>query len=184
MPGNAGLARFAKLPPVEPKKIPDIVKFEAVQQIPFPIEEVEWDYQTFTSPDNPEVEVGIFAITKEKIGNALGPVSYVARKPIPKDWVLRGSGTHGPENGEVMKLVLWNRLKQRRPQRGAVTDDELREYFRMEVAVVWWMFGLVFFMGPLNWWGKKYRIVHDHYPWMPKRHDGSKGPGPYAWFIE
>ncbi len=45
--GRSSFARFAKLPPVEAKKIPDIVKFEAVQQIPFPIEEVEWDSKTF-----------------------------------------------------------------------------------------------------------------------------------------
>jgi hypothetical protein len=38
VPGHMAFARFAKLPPVEPKKIPDIVRFEAVQQIPFPIE--------------------------------------------------------------------------------------------------------------------------------------------------
>src|SRR5258706_627365 len=43
VPGHAAFARFAKLPPVEPKKVPDIVKFEAVQQIPFPIGELEWD---------------------------------------------------------------------------------------------------------------------------------------------
>lgn len=67
VPGHSSFARFAKLPPVEPKKIPDIVKFEAVQQIPFPIEQVEWDYQVFTSKDNPDVEVGIFAITREKV---------------------------------------------------------------------------------------------------------------------
>src|SRR2546421_631013 len=53
IPGHSAFARFAKLPPVEPKKIPDIVKFEAVQQIPFPIEDVEWDYQTFATPDSP-----------------------------------------------------------------------------------------------------------------------------------
>ncbi|CAK9029581.1 unnamed protein product [Durusdinium trenchii] len=29
----------------------------------------------------------------------------------------------------------------------------------MEVAIVWWMFGCVFFVAPLNWWGKKYRIL-------------------------
>src|SRR3954453_4958690 len=34
VPGQTGLARFVKLPPVEPKKIPDIVRFEAKQQIP------------------------------------------------------------------------------------------------------------------------------------------------------
>ena len=42
VPGHSAFARFAKLPPVEAKAVPDIVKFEAVQQIPFPIEEVEW----------------------------------------------------------------------------------------------------------------------------------------------
>ena len=54
VPGHSAFARFAKLPPVEPKKVPDIVKFEAVQQIPFPIEEVEWDYETFMSDDTPD----------------------------------------------------------------------------------------------------------------------------------
>ncbi len=43
--GQSGLARFVKLPPVEQKKIPDLVKFEAKQQIPFPLEDVIWDYQ-------------------------------------------------------------------------------------------------------------------------------------------
>ncbi|MGA1516355.1 MAG: type IV pilus assembly protein PilM [Phycisphaerales bacterium] len=72
VPGHLAFARFAKLPPVEPKKIPDIVRFEAVQQIPFPIEDVEWDYQTFGGSDSPEVEVGIFAITKERLAHLLG----------------------------------------------------------------------------------------------------------------
>lgn len=67
VPGHTAFARFAKLPPVEPKKIPDIVRFEAVQQIPFPIEQVEWDYQVFQQEDSPDVEVGIFAITKERV---------------------------------------------------------------------------------------------------------------------
>ncbi len=38
VPGQTGLARFVKLPPVEAKKIPDIVRFEAKQQIPFPLD--------------------------------------------------------------------------------------------------------------------------------------------------
>lgn len=71
VPGHSAFARFAKLPPVEPKKIPDIVKFEAVQQIPFPIDDVEWDYQTFASPDSPDVEVGIFAMTRERVTDTL-----------------------------------------------------------------------------------------------------------------
>lgn len=81
VPGHAAFARFAKLPPVEPKKVPDIVKFEAVQQIPFPLEQVEWDYQTFQSPDSPEVEVGIFAITNERIKAQLDLLSDVGIQP-------------------------------------------------------------------------------------------------------
>ena len=43
--GQAGLVKFIKLPPVEKTRTPDIVKFEARQQIPFALEEVIWDYQ-------------------------------------------------------------------------------------------------------------------------------------------
>src|SRR6059058_140068 len=45
VPGQAGLVKFIKLQPVEKKRIPDIVKFEAKQQIPFALEEVVWAYQ-------------------------------------------------------------------------------------------------------------------------------------------
>jgi len=115
---------------------------------------------------------------------ALLPVSYEHRKPIPAGWVLRGSGLHGPENTDVMKLALWNRLKQRRPQRECPSIEDMQEYYKMETSIVWWMLGCLCFMGPLNWWGKKYRMVHDHYPWMSKRLDGTRGPGAYVWFME
>ncbi len=71
VPGHMAFARFAKLPPVPPKEVPKVVKYEAVQQIPFPIDQVEWDYQVFQQDDAPDVEVGIFAITKEKVMNYL-----------------------------------------------------------------------------------------------------------------
>lgn len=81
VPGHAAFARFAKLPPVEKRTIPDIVKFEAVQQIPFPIEEVEWDYQAFASADSPEVEVGIFAITRERLQQRLSLYGELGVQP-------------------------------------------------------------------------------------------------------
>lgn len=73
VPGQNSFARFIKLPPVEKKRIPEIVKFEAMQQIPFDIEDVEWDWQTFQAPENPDIEVGIFAIKKDLVGRALEP---------------------------------------------------------------------------------------------------------------
>jgi type IV pilus assembly protein PilM len=70
------LARFVKLPPVEEKKIPDIVRFEAKQQIPFPLDEVVWDYQKIGSGNVTdgfamETEIGLFAIKRDMVNRAL-----------------------------------------------------------------------------------------------------------------
>ena len=81
VPGNDGLARFAKLPPIPKKAVPQTVLFEAKQQIPFPLEEVEWDYHLFASEDSPEYEVGIFAILKEKIAQRLSLYKELGIRP-------------------------------------------------------------------------------------------------------
>jgi len=71
VPGQNTFARFCKLPPVEAKKIPDIVRFEASQQIPFDMDDVVWDYQVFADEDSPDIEVGIFAMRKDLIRSHL-----------------------------------------------------------------------------------------------------------------
>src|SRR6516164_1336920 len=76
VPGQSGLARFVKLPPVEEKKVADIVKFEAKQQIPFPLEEVVWDYQkigagTVTEGFAMETEIGLFAMKRDMINRSM-----------------------------------------------------------------------------------------------------------------
>ena len=78
VPGQAGLARFIKLPPVESKKIPDIVRYEARQQIPFPLDEVVWDYQQMGAGGVQDgfaldCEVGLFAMKREQVQKALQP---------------------------------------------------------------------------------------------------------------
>jgi type IV pilus assembly protein PilM len=76
--GQAGLARFIKLPPVESKKIPDIVKYEARQQIPFALDEVIWDYQQMAGGSQEdgfalETEVGLFAMKREQVFRTIQP---------------------------------------------------------------------------------------------------------------
>ncbi len=76
--GQSGLARFIKLPPVESKKIPDIVKYEARQQIPFALEDVVWDYQQMEGGSVEdgfalETEVGLFAMKRDQVERALKP---------------------------------------------------------------------------------------------------------------
>jgi len=71
VPGQASFTRFIKLPPVEHRKIPEIVRYEARQQIPFNLDDVVWDYQTL-SPAGAgprEVEVGIFAMKREIVAD-------------------------------------------------------------------------------------------------------------------
>lgn len=78
VPGQNGLARFIKLPPVESKKIAAIVRFEARQQIPFDLDDVIWDYQLMPGGSEEEgfvleTEVGLFAMKREQVQRALRP---------------------------------------------------------------------------------------------------------------
>jgi len=78
VPGQSGLAKFFKPPPVEVKKIPDIVKYEAKQQIPFDLKDVIWDFQQMAGSNIEdgyalESEVGLFAMKREAVYRALKP---------------------------------------------------------------------------------------------------------------
>lgn len=77
-PGQSGLAKFIKLPPLEAKKIPDIVKYEANQQIPFPLDQVVWDWQRLGGGIEEggfvmDAEVALFAMKREQVAKALAP---------------------------------------------------------------------------------------------------------------
>lgn len=87
--GQNGLARFVKLPPVEEKKIPDIVRFEARQQIPFKLEEVVWDYQRLPGGSVEDgfaldAEVGLFAMKRDQVFKAIKPFEEVG---IPVEYI-------------------------------------------------------------------------------------------------
>jgi len=83
VPGQASFTRFIKLPPVEQRKIPEIVRYEARQQIPFDLEDVVWDYQT-TSPASAgprEVEVGIFAMKRDIVADYVSDFTAMRIEP-------------------------------------------------------------------------------------------------------
>ena len=58
-------ARFVKLPAVEEEKIERIIAFEAQQNVPFPIEEVVWDYQLVGSNSDEQLQVVLVAIKSD-----------------------------------------------------------------------------------------------------------------------
>ena len=83
VPGQNGLARFITLPPVETKQIPQIVLYEARQQIPFDLDDVIWDYQALGGGGEEiegfalETVVGLFAMKKEQVNRAIEPYQSV-----------------------------------------------------------------------------------------------------------
>jgi type IV pilus assembly protein PilM len=69
-PSRSAFSRFIQLPPVDPKKLDEMIGYEAQQQIPFPIDEVIWDYHISEGENGAmEKEVGIFAVRREAISD-------------------------------------------------------------------------------------------------------------------
>ena len=75
--GQSGLSRFFRPPPVPVRTLPDVVKYEVKQQIPFPIEDVIWDWQqlggTVVDDRIVDAEIGLFAMKREAVFRALKP---------------------------------------------------------------------------------------------------------------
>ena len=111
--GQNSFSRFVPLPPVEPKRIPEIVQFEAVQQIPFDINEVEWDWQLMDNPDSPDKTVGLFAIKNEVLGEALNffnaeglRVTLVQISPMAiHNYLLYDRDDVGPESSKATVIL-------------------------------------------------------------------------------
>jgi type IV pilus assembly protein PilM len=61
-PGFHVFSKFVKLPPVDAGKVTQIIQYEAQQNVPFPLEEVVWDYQILGSATGGELEVLLVAI--------------------------------------------------------------------------------------------------------------------------
>ena len=114
VPSQNSFARFVNLPPVESKRIPEIVRFEAVQQIPFDINDVQWDWQLMTEPGSGgETRVGIFAVKNEVINAALEhfsrenvQVGYVQMAPMALyNYVLYDSGDLGKSGNRAVVIL-------------------------------------------------------------------------------
>jgi len=68
---SMAFARFATIPAVDAKSLRSMVEYEARQQIPFPIEEVEWDSHVLPPDDLGQCAIGIFAVTKDRLQELL-----------------------------------------------------------------------------------------------------------------
>lgn len=65
VPSQSVFTRFVKLPSVGEEQVDQIVAFEAQQNVPFPIDEVVWDYQLVPAAEPGQVEVVLAAIKED-----------------------------------------------------------------------------------------------------------------------
>ncbi len=66
-PGFHVFSKFVKLPPVDTAKVTQIIHYEAQQNVPFPLEDVVWDYQILGATPSGELEVLLVAIKADVV---------------------------------------------------------------------------------------------------------------------
>jgi type IV pilus assembly protein PilM len=74
VPSQSVFARFVKLPALDAAKVDKIIAFEAQQNVPFPIDEIVWDYQLVGGGLGEQIQVVIVAIKRDlldEINNAV-----------------------------------------------------------------------------------------------------------------
>ncbi|BDS05929.1 hypothetical protein NT6N_09690 [Oceaniferula spumae] len=98
--GQSVFTRFIKLPPIEDDNIEQLVAFEAQQHVPFPIDEVIWDWQLLESGSG-EKEVALVAIK----GDALNDMNDVVLEA--------GLGT---AEVDASPMALYNALRYNYPE--------------------------------------------------------------------
>ncbi len=79
--GQAVFPRYVKLPPVGRDKIMQMVHYEAEQNVPFPIEEVVWDYQLVSGVGTEELNVMLVAAKIESIKRLTDCVQAAGLEP-------------------------------------------------------------------------------------------------------
>ncbi len=79
---QAVFSRFISLPPVDKRRIPEIVLYEARQQIPFSLNEVVWAYESVRKDFVPgeEIEIGLFAVKREVVDAYLAEMAALRRR--------------------------------------------------------------------------------------------------------
>ena len=78
--GHSVFTRFQPLPEVQPDKIYQIIQYEAQQNVPFPMNEVVWDYQLISGHDG-SVDIMLAAIKSEIINGLCDCVRFAGLQP-------------------------------------------------------------------------------------------------------
>ncbi len=81
LPAQSVFSRFVKLPGGSPEDVSSIIAFEAQQNVPFPIDEVVWDYQIMGSQRDGNWDVVLVAMKSDQLTEIADAVTAGGLKP-------------------------------------------------------------------------------------------------------
>ncbi|PYK52824.1 MAG: hypothetical protein DME48_14010 [Verrucomicrobia bacterium] len=85
LPAQSVFARFVKLPSLEHQKLEKIIAFEAQQNVPFPIDDVVWDYQVVGGGLEEQIQVILVAIKHDLLDDVNGAVEETGLQTVTID---------------------------------------------------------------------------------------------------
>ena len=85
LPAQSVFARFVKLPSLEHQKLEKIIAFEAQQNVPFPIDDVVWDYQVVGGGLEEQIQVILVAIKHDLLDEVNGTVEETGLQTVTID---------------------------------------------------------------------------------------------------
>ena len=110
-PGYQVFSKFIKLPPVDSSKAAQIIQYEAQQNIPFPLNEVVWDYQRVGTASDGSVEVLLVAIKSELVESLFRTTSESGRSLQVVDVSIAALSnayrySYGQSNGDACVMLV------------------------------------------------------------------------------
>ena len=81
LPAQSVFSRFVKLPGTSPEDVSSIIAFEAQQNVPFPIDEVIWDYQIMGAQRGGNWDVVLVAMKSDQLTEIADAVTEGGLKP-------------------------------------------------------------------------------------------------------
>jgi type IV pilus assembly protein PilM len=83
IPDRSIFIRYVKLPPIIPSRIHLLVQYEAQQNVPYPLDDMVWDYHLFRSNFNSEdISVALVAAKKDWLHSLVGEMKASGYKVI------------------------------------------------------------------------------------------------------
>ncbi len=82
IPGQMAFVRRFRLPATSPERLERIIRYEARQQIPFPLERTQLEYQVFPTADPGEVDVVLVAVRHDQIRDFAALIQRTGLSPV------------------------------------------------------------------------------------------------------